>query len=332
MVEPMKTYYYYFQLTGPLGETSPKSARVPAIYMSKEKPIPPVNISADGLSNGVKLTWENSEKYLEGFRVYRGTGNRDSLKLISDLLPPQKQVNSFVDSSKELSGKLTYYYAIKSFSTSHISSDFSDTVSIRPLIPTKPLTSTGLTGYIENNNANISWDDVHQKDNSVLGYLVLRRKLDKNDKAASKYKSITDTILSYNHNEYKDTTIEQGKRYEYAVVTLDMFGGKSDISNSFLIDFPFPKPLPPGGLRLVPLRGGVKLTWGRIYNPDIVKYKVYRKQLGKKSKYISSVKSGNKLFITDKRLIKNKLYFYFVTSVNSQNIESDFSQPVSIKF
>ncbi|GBD90282.1 fibronectin type III domain protein [bacterium BMS3Abin04] len=332
MVKPMETYYYYFQITGTLGETSMKSARVPAIYMSKEKPIPSVNITAEGLRNGVKLTWENSEEYIEGFRVYRSTGYRDSLKLISDLLTEQKPVNSFVDSSKELSGKLTYYYAVKSFSTSHVSSDFSDTVSVRPLIPTKPPAATGLTGYIENNITNISWDDVHQNDNSVLGYLVLRRELDKNMKAISDYKSITDSILSYNHNEYKDTTIEQGSYYEYAVVALDMFGGQSDVSNSYLIDFPFPKPSPPGGLRLLPLPGGVKLIWDRIYKDNIVEYKIYRQQLGKKSKYIISVKSVKKLFITDKHLSKNKIYFYFVTSVNKHGIESSFSQPVSIKF
>lgn len=326
MVEPMKRYYYYIQQIGPLGEESSTSARIASFYLSSEIPIPPVNLSAEGISNGVKLSWENSESFIEGFRVYRSKGLNDSFVQVSDLIPEEKPFTTFIDSSKELSGKLTYFYSVKSFSTSHNESSFSDTVSIRPAIPTTPLKPTGLSGYVENNSALISWDDMNEKDNSVLGYLILRKDFDKEGNANNDFHPLTDSILYFNQNSFADNTIEKNKNYEYAVVSLDLFGGKSKLSNSFRINNSPERPLPPAGLKAILMKDEVKIKWESSLQQDIVEYKVYRQKRNSEPVYLGSVKLKDKTEFTDKGLTKDELYFYFVTTVNKYDIESSPSK------
>jgi fibronectin type 3 domain-containing protein len=331
MVEPMKRYYYFLQQIGPLGEESPASARIASFFLSNEIPIPPVNITAVRLTNGVKLSWGNSESFIEGFRVYRSNGISDSLEQISDLITEEKLVTFFIDSSKELSGKLTYLYSVKSFTTSHIASDFSDTISIRPAIPTIPLTPTVLSGYVENNSALISWDDINEKDNSVLGYLVLRRIIDRNGKPVDDYSVINDSILFYNHNYFTDTEIEKHKRYEYSVISLDMFGGKSSFSNSIILDDMPDKPLPPAGMKVFNLKDGITIKWESSLQKDIVEYKIYRQTRKSTPEYLGSVKINEPLEITDRGIKKDQLYFYYITSVNQFDEESSPSKSVSVR-
>ncbi len=331
MVEPMKRYYYYLQQIGPLGEVSPASARIASFFLSNETPIPPVNLTAEGLTNGVKLRWENSESFVEGFRVYRSNGISDSLVQVSDLIPEEKPVTTFIDSSKEISGKQTYSYAIKSYTTSHIASEFSDTISIRPAIPTIPSTPKGLSGYVENNSAFISWDDLSENDNSILGYLVLRRNVDPNGKSVGDYSVITDSILLFNHNHFTDTEIEKNKKYEYSVISLDMFGGKSSLSNSLIINNESDRPLPPAGLSAYKLNDGIRIKWESSLQKDIVEYKVYRQTRKSTPEYLGSIKVNEQLEITDRGIKKDELYFYYVTSVNQFDEESSPSKSVSVR-
>ncbi len=331
MVEPMKRYYYYLQQIGPLGEESPASARVASFYLSNEIPIPPANLTVEGLANGVRLRWENSESFIEGFRVFRSNGISDSLVQVSDLILEDKPATTFIDSSKNLSGKLTYSYAVKSFTTSHIASEFSDTILIRPSIPTTPQTPTGLSGYVEDNSAFISWDDIAEKDNSVLGYIVLRRNVDLNGNPINNYDSITDSVLFFNHNYFTDTKIEKNKRYEYYVVSLDMFGGKSSLSNSFIIDYKPDRSLPPAGLSVFKLKDGITLKWESSLQQDIVEYKVYRQTRESNPEYLGSVKVNEPLELTDRGLERDELYFYYVTSVNQFEEESAPSKAVSVR-
>jgi fibronectin type 3 domain-containing protein len=331
MVEPMKRYYYYVQQIGPLGEESPTSARIASFYLSSEIPIPPVNLSAEGISNGVKLSWENSESFIEGFRVYRSNGLNDSLLQVSDLIQEEKPFTTFIDSSKELSGKLTYFYSVKSFSTSHFESSFSDIVSTRPAIPTTPLKPTGLSGYVENNSALISWDDMSEKEDAVLGYLILRKDFDKEGNAINDFHTLTDSILQFNQNSFADNSIEKNKNYEYAVVSLDMFGGKSEMSNTFSINNSPERPLPPSGLKAILRKDEVKIKWEPSLQEDIIEYKVYRQKRNSEPEYLGSVKSNFKPEMTDKGITKDELYFYFVTTVNKFDVESSPSKSVPVR-
>ncbi len=142
---------------------------------------------------------------------------------------------------------------------------------------------------------------------------------------------LTDSILQFNQNSFTDNTIETNNDYEYAVVSLDMFGGKSEMSNSFRINNLPGRPLSPAGLQAIVMKNEVKLKWEPSLQEDIVEYKVYRQKRNSEPEFLGSVKSNFKPEITDKGITKDELYFYFVTTVNKFDVESLPSKSVSVR-
>jgi hypothetical protein len=94
----------------------------------------------------VQLTIENSDPTVIGYRIYRNARYGDTLTLISGLvLRASAPTTSFLDSSLGLSGRLSYGYAVRSESKSHVLSSFSDTLYARPIIPIQLPMPTGLS-------------------------------------------------------------------------------------------------------------------------------------------------------------------------------------------
>lgn len=332
MTEPMKRYYYYFRLTGPLGEVSPATARFGGFHQSNIDPIPPANIKAESLSNGVKLQWENSEDYIEGFWVYRSNGFGDSLALISNLIKEEKPFTVFTDTSEELSGKLTYLYSIRSSSTSHVLSSFSDTISIRPEIETVPPAPTGVIAFLQDDNSvRIIWDDMTEIESTVGYYLIFRRTIDPFGKMTSEYELLIDSFLSISSNVFIDKTTEAGKTYEYAVQSIDLFGGQSELSNPVQLYLPLVEVKSPGGVYVTRDKDGVIIKWDPVIEDDVTEYRIYRQQRNEEKDFLGSVKKGNSLQLTDRGVKKGELYFYSVTAVDENQQESSSSYTISIR-
>lgn len=332
MTEPMKRYYYYFQLTGPLGEVSPATARFGGFHQSTIEPIPPANIKAESLSNGIKLQWENSEDFIEGFWVYRSNGFSDSLALISNLIKEEKPFTVFIDTSEELSGKLTYLYSIRSSSTSHVLSSFSDTVAIRPEIETVPPAPTGLTAFLQDDNSvRINWDDMTETESSVGYYMIFRRTIDPSAKTTSEYEPLIDSVLSGSNNVFIDKKTEAGKTYEYAVQSIDLFGGFSLLSNPVQLFHPMNEVKWPGGVYVTRDKEGVIIKWDPVIEDDVTEYRIYRQQRNEEKDFLGSVKKGNSLQLTDRGVKKGELYFYSVTAVDKNQQESSSSYTISIR-
>lgn len=324
-VKPMQKYFYYLQLTGPLGEISASTARVFGFCQSLESPIPPVQIKAESLSNGVKLSWKNYEDFIEGFWVYRTDGITDSLRLISSPIKEEKPFTTFYDTTG-LSGKLTYNYSVRSSSVSHVLSDFSDTIAVRPSIKTSPPIPMELTAELDDSTSVLKWYDMTEIDSTVWGYIVYRRIAD----SKTDFKSLTDSALTFYQNYFSDKTIKPGNVYEYQVKTVDMFGGISDPS-IVTMEFTQVKPSAPEGLTAVRNNDGIELTWNESIQSNIKEYKVYRQTRNSDPTVIAKLKSGKEIKIIDKSFPKNELYFYFVTAVSSFDLESDASQIISIR-
>jgi len=324
-VKPMQKYFYYFRLVGPLSEISPATARVFGLPKSSKAPIPPVQVKAEALSNGVKLSWKNTENFIEGFWVYRTNGMNDSLRLVSSLIKERKPFTTFYDTTG-LSGKLTYQYAIRSSSVSHVLSDFSDTIAIRPKIKTTPPSPMELTAELVDSTAVLKWKDMREIESSVWGYLVFRKTVG----GKSDFKSLTDSALTFYQNYFSDKTIKPGNLYEYQVKTVDMFGGISDPS-IVTLEFRKAKPLAPEGLTAVRTKAGIELTWNESIQSNIKEYRIYRQTRNSKPTLIAKVKSGKETKVIDKSFSKNELYFYFVTAVDSFDLESEASRIISIR-
>lgn len=326
-IEPMKKYFYYLQLVGPLNEISPTTARVFGFCQSNEKPIPPQNLNVESLPNGVKLQWENTEDFVDGFWVYRSNGVSDSLELISTLIKEEKPFTTYYDTTGLL-GSSTYSYAIRSSSTSHILSNFSDTIFVRPDIKTKPPSPLELAVQMDtDSSAMLSWFDMTSIDNSIYGYSILR--MTANQKDNSEFIQVTDSLLPFTQNSFVDFKINPGNNYEYKVISVDVYGGESDPS-VVSFNYPLPRPIAIEGLSVTKSENGVELEWNEPLQKDIKGYKVFKQTRDTNPKLIGSVQVGSEMRIIDKDVSTGKLYFYYVTSVNDYGLESEPGKIVSV--
>jgi fibronectin type 3 domain-containing protein len=330
MTEPMKMYFYYLVMTGPLGEVSPPSARVFGTFQSALPPLPPWISRSEGVKNGVHLEIVSTDRYIAGYRIYRGRGYGEPLQLISGLIPRRDSVTVFEDTSEALSGKVHYAYAVRAENTSHLISGFSDTVYVRPLIPTQPPTPLNLTASVEGRTVQLYWEDMQPFDDALDGYVVYRREFTRKEKKQPEFKKLTDSLLSATHNRYTDTTLQVGKVYEYAVQAMDIFGGISGLSAAVRVETTSPEPIPPAGLRAMRTADGVIISWDPTVQPDLVSYRVYRYQRGQKAVLLETVKEEVPEY-TDRSAKKGQLYFYIVSSVLKSGAESRPSDEVSIR-
>ena len=326
-IVPMKKYFYYLKLIGPLNEISPKTARVFGFCQSNEKPIPPQNLTAEPLPKGVKLEWQNSEDFIEGFWVYRSNGVNDSLELVSSMIKEDKPFTTFIDTTGLL-GRYTYSYSVKSSSTSHVLSNYSDTIFVRPAIITKPPSPLELIVQMDtDSSAMLSWFDMTSVDNSIFGYMIFRKT--ENQKDNSEFILVTDSLLPFTQNSFVDTTILPGNNYQYKVISVDVYGGESDPS-VVSIEYPLPKSIAIEGLSVTKSENGIELEWNEPLQKDIKEYKVFRQTRDSKPELIGSIKKGKELKFSDRNTLSGKLYFYYVTTVSGYNLESSVGKVVSI--
>ena len=316
--EPMQEYFYRLIATGPLGETSEPSARAYGLFQSAFPPLPPVEVFATGIRNGVRLEWKNPDDHIAGYYVYRVGEEEDSLSLLTTLLPAKSEKMVFVDSSRSLSGKHVYGYSVRSENTSHVQSGFSDTTFARPLIPTVPLAPMEASISLDGTSANIFWMDMTTLDESVQGYVVSRREVLSGKKSTS-FTALHDTVLTVNY--YRDTTLEIGKKYDYSIQAVDIYGGKSSMTPTAAVSIPIPVPAPPAGVRTYATKSGVTIKWDNPSDTDIVAFRLYRYERGKSPTRLAELKTTGEEF-TDSKAAKGKLYFYYLTSINTFGIES----------
>ncbi len=324
---PMTRYFYYIVKRGLLGETSPPSAKVFGLYVSKIRPIPPMIVGAVATKNGVRLSVKSSDNRNVYFHVYRSDGYHKSLHLVSESIPIGDSVTVFDDTSRFLSGKLTYAYAVRGESASHLLSVYSDTVHVRPLIPTKPPTPLALTATREGRNIQLFWDNMQSFDDALSGYIVYRKVLAAADPSRG-YTALSVTPLPSGQNHFADTAAEAGVTYDYAVRSLDVFGGRSTLSAPARAGIPSVRPIPPAGLSATPTENGILLQWDKTYQPGLMEYLVYRFRRGMKPVRIATVKSGAGLEAVDSHARKGEMYLYYVVSVNKEGVESDRSDEV----
>ena len=331
-VQPMVRYYYYMTMTSPLGEESAPTAKVIGFYRSADIPLPVVNLKGEGVKNGVRLRWEVRDADINGFYVYRGKGGTDPLEPITPLLPfKEKEMGGmFLDTSDVLVGSITYLYTVKVESKSHVLGDFSETVSARPLIPTVPLTPLKFTALIDGKQVRLHWLDMNATDGSILGYYLYRRDGSGAGSKKIEFNKIVDSLIPFTQNYFVDMSVVEGKVYEYAVQSVDFFGGVSTLSATERIEIQFELPLPPAGVRIEKTTDGVLLRWGAVVHPDVASYKIRRSQVRGKETIVGTAKS-DKLEYLDRTVRSGELYFYSITTVWKNGRESNPGKEVSIR-
>jgi fibronectin type 3 domain-containing protein len=325
-VQPATPYFYFFEVEYKTQYKPKRSTSFAGSFIDALPPSLPRNITATGNKQGVELTWEYQGSNTTGFWLYRAERGRP-LQLISTMIPALDSLQQYTwtDTDSLLKGDHFYQYALKSFSTSHIESPFSDTVVARPLknipVPKPPMR---VTAYAEDGRVYVNWDAVSY-DETVSGYKLLRSK-----KAAGANNFTTDTILC-NTNGYADTLVKPNETYRYSVITQSVLGVQSVPATWASVNIKGEKPAAPASVTANIAQTGVQLNWEVPADNAALQYNVYRYERGKQP-----VKAGtaavNAGEFTDKTATKGKHYFYFVRSLAPDNTESDKSNEASIRY
>ncbi len=323
-VTPMVKYYYRLRLTGYAGEASQPSVKVFGMFEDTLAPLPPFAVQAEGVKNGVKISWVSIEPFIDGFYVYRSDSRDDSLVLISTMIPPGDSLTTFIDSSETLLPGKTYLYAVKAENTSHVRSVYSDTVAASPIKPENLIPPTGFAGYVQNGLAVLYWDDMRKYNETVMAYHLQRKVMEKGEEKVD-----LDTLFFADVNSYNDRQIEEGKSYTYILTAQGKYEeSKPSVPVSIKVDKK--KPLPPAALKIRKTDNAILLEWDKGIDKNVAGYEVYRYQRGKAPVLITSLPKDQSPLVEDNTAVKGALYFYYVLSVAMDGTKSAPSSEISV--
>ncbi|MCO5273146.1 MAG: hypothetical protein M9954_15915 [Cyclobacteriaceae bacterium] len=315
-VEPMKRYYYQLRVLGVLGESSPSSATVFGVFQDRAAPLPPTGLSAVPEQQGVRLQWRPGDTHIKGYYVYRGMEG-EKLGQVSPFITD----TTYLDTSQTLSGRIFYNYAVRSENLSLIASPFSDTVQVRPEVPTQPLKPRELLAAGIGPGIRLSWLDMKALDNSIESYEIER-----------KARQVPDTLFRVEENSFYDTTALHGVPYAYRVRAIDMFGGASDWGQeaTALLAGPSTSLFSPPGFQAFKGDGAITLRWGGSLQQGLASYKIYRKTLETPAILLATVEANTYEYI-DQSVKKGEKYFYYITAVGG-NGESERGAAIVISY
>ncbi|MFB6341947.1 hypothetical protein ACE1ET_09495 [Saccharicrinis sp. FJH62] len=319
----MENYYYYLTVNTAIGESHP-GIRFSGLYNGSDIPLPPQIFYGEPEGKGVKLFFTSNEENVSGFYVYRASGYMDTLQQISDLVLKTDSFTTYIDSSRSLSGKFSYTYAVKSVNDVYLTSEFTEKIMVRPGLPTHIANPGRLMLSEMKNGISLSWEDLTQRENALGGYEVFRKDTSNKDFKLI-YKQSPGTVMNY----YMDTTVIPGQPYTYAVKAFNLFGAYSSFSNTATKTFRDIKPGIPSMPELQTRDNAILISWGAVYNPDIEHYRIYRYESNTEP-FMLEVTDSKTLSFMDKNVKQGVLYFYFITAVDKYGRESNQSRIVTL--
>ena len=260
-------------------------------------------ISATGSISGIKVSVVTSGVSVTPTAASLYTGQTKKLK--TKLLPSKKKnsVKSFTSSNNKVAtvsnkGVITAKSPGTAVITCKPNSGFSSkcTVQVRSATPSQPTLKAKATGY---NSAAVSWTSQY----GITEYRVYRKPQVGPLKLV---KAVPGTVTSLT-----DTNLETGVKYTYTVVAFRNVNGKihKSASSKGVVVQPVPGK---SKIKKVKAKGkGVTFNFKAVagatgYNivKSTNKYKGYKK--------VAVIKAGQKLTYYDKKLKKNKKYYYKV--------------------
>lgn len=320
-VEPMRKYFYYFVMEGFFNELSPPGVRFFGIAENKVPPIRPVIASAEGIADGARIGISVFNPDVRTVRIYRRIQGAREFSPVALAPVPEGNRVVYTDTSRYFGGYTLLSYAAVAENTSFALSEFSDTVSVYPATETVTASPDNLVVTWENGAVNMIWDNIRNTNPEIIGYRVYRRVRETNPARQKEYALLVDGFLQPEVNYYTDNQVVAGNTYEYMVRGVDFRNGESRTGASAIITVSKPKPLPPSGMTLTVGADAVSVAWEAPEQQDIVSFRLYRYERGKTPVIIATVPQGTTLF-TDTTAQRGKLYFYYLTSVHANGIES----------
>lgn len=322
---PDKMYYYYLETLNFQNDDPQRSNIFFNVGYDQLKPIYPIITEGKNHIKGVSIIIKTTENNLSGVKIYRNNGFTNQLYPITDILKLSNNEYLFLDTSDALSGERSYLYAATCVNTSSVESDFSDTLAIHPIINTIPFSPNRFIAYEEDQCVHLVWEDVKPRNINTKGYLILRR-----DMPNGKWVTIVpkDTIIEVPF--WTDYSAQPSKSYEYAVQTVDEFGGVSESMTLCSITLQeIDLPTPPK-VWITQNNGVATIQWSDCTLNEHLKLNIYRYQRGGKPQLIKSCNPKDRK-IEDSNAKKGNLYFYYSTFSDEKSNESSPSQETSFK-
>lgn len=326
-VVPDKMYYYYLETESAQHDKPLKSNIFFANAYDKHPPVPPVIRGGASGGKEVRLEIEANDIHLAGVRVYRSNGIAPELQPISDILPLHDNVALFTDTSSVLRGDRGYLYAATTVNTSAVESGFSNRLTVVPDIKTVPPSPNQLTAYLNDEEAvQLLWEDVQAWHLHIRGYAVYRRELP--DGSFEPLLPKDSLVLG---QAFADKTVIEDKAYEYAVQTVDYFGGTSETMAQTTIYIQIKQLPAPPEITLRQEMGKVIAEWYKMTDEDLWETNLYRYQRGGKEQLLKRFTSRDEPYFEDDSVAKGELYFYFTTFTDGNRRESLRSPEKSIR-
>lgn len=319
-IRPATSYFYRFVLEYKATHVPMRGVSFAAVAYDQRPPRPASELAAVATDEGVVLTWLHPDRDVLGFHLYRAEEN-GPFQLASPRIPAGGEgAYTYLDTTRSLRGDRSYHYALRTVSTSHRESAFSDTASVMPLtnLPV-PQAPRDLTVRVDVEQAIVSWEDL-SNDPLFHTYQVVR----------TRPGNRVDTLFR-STNFLIDTLDAGGKPTNYRIIAVNDRGRRSAPTPAVSAQARVAPPAAPNGLVARAAGGKVALTWEAPPGERIARYEVYRYTRGQEPVKAGTVPAGQPLRLEDAGATRGQLNFYFVRSVAANGAESGPGREVGVE-
>jgi len=289
-------YFYFLIIADFFGYQYP-SVPVPSYTLYKSQAIPPQNFDLKKAQNKVVLSWQNADKNLSGYRVYRAINGKD-FQPLHEMQTSALLTESFTDSIQDISGLQRADYYVVNYSDAYVPSKASDTLTayFTPKYKTIPPPDFDIV-KISENQIKFLWM-IPQKTN-LKAYRIYMEKPEK--------KLISKADIPAGMTYFDDPAIYAPGTYLFAIKSV----GEDDKESAFATKTSV-QIFPPHIKLVVDVKKGnkqVRLEWKALDDKQIQQIVLYRQEGNQPKKMLKSFANKNMVFV-DKQVVKGRAYRY----------------------
>lgn len=318
-----KNYYYQMVMQGESTVSFP-TARVSGLATGIVNILPPTQVQAYMEGDLPTLSWQHVDSIqVAGFYIYRSFDPNGKLSQVSNFIPynATEQSYRYQDSSVN-KGEVIGYYAVTAVSHTQSLSPLSEVVQLSiPKGSTVQVEAPRQLRYIWMDKAHVSitWYDMEKTVGALDYYNVYRKS---KDDAAFPTVPFAKVVA----NEFVDTMYQAGV-YDYAIQSVMDSTRMSALSNPIRIEKLNEKPLAPLRVRLYTAEASKVLLQWDTSAQAMKGYNIYR-SVGNSNPQLLKTLAGDQLEYLDSAIEEGNTYYYYVTAVDMQDVESEKSLEV----
>ena len=209
-------------------------------------------------------------------------------------------------------------------------------VSIKTQVPVKPVEDLAITQtgkFLQLKWGKPSLNILELPVQGIAGYNIYRKiETGAEGETAQEFRKLNTKTILTEYYEDTDTGIEG--TYSYCITALQSTMTESSPSNTPTIKIAdIYAPDIPQNLMAFRAADHLFLTWKKVEDPDMAFYRIYRKtedQTDSEFKLIADNVTDN--FFRDKKVSRDVVFAYYITSVDNKGNESDPTKPVKEKY